>query len=323
MAEIVASAVVGETLTRIFSFIIDKPGKRPCQRDETERLELAHIKMEAPLQLSDRWQITAVPVLRWRSKLKRAAQECGDTLRHCRQRQRALEDEEVRLRQASSLPTRISHAAKKLVSSLVSLGKDVVEPIPVRRFERFAEGAGEFVGFVELGATPRQHLFFDPLIGHLLAGETARYQALQGGRFYYLGIRPTSFAERGVEAMAGFVLQDFRAPAKSFSSRFMLRLSESSDVLGIIARCIQAMTPHLKVAAEGLMRELVQLPTQDFSWVDTSPFRETEYWVDIHRTLTQCLRPDPLCCSGHDDPIAPSTCSSSKSHKQSSLSPSK
>ncbi|XP_048567500.1 uncharacterized protein LOC125547766 [Triticum urartu] len=238
MAEIVASAVVGETLTRISSFIIDKPaGKRPCDRDEMERLEMAHIKMEAALQLSDRWQITAAPVLLWRSKLKRAAQECDDTLRLCRQRQRAVVDEELR-RQASSLPTRIAHAAKSLVSSLVSRGKDVGEPVPVRSFERFAEGAGEFVRFVELGGTPRQHLFFDPLIGHLLAGKTARYQALQGGRFYYLGIRPTSFAERGVEAMVGFVLQDFRAPAKSFSSRFMLRLSESSDVLGIIARCM-------------------------------------------------------------------------------------
>ncbi|VAH71922.1 unnamed protein product [Triticum turgidum subsp. durum] len=113
------------------------------------------------------------------------------------------------------------------------------------------------------------------------------------------------------------------APAKSFSSRFMLRLSESSDVLGIIARCMQAVTPHLKVAADGLKRELVQLPTQDFSWVESSPFRETEYWVDIHRTLTQCLRPDPLCCGGHDDPIVPSTCNSSKTDKQSSLSPSK
>nr|CDM80981.1 unnamed protein product [Triticum aestivum] len=154
--------------------------------------------METALQLSDRWQITAAPMLRWLSKLNRAAQECGDTLRHCRQRQRALED-----------------------------------------------------------------------------------------------------------------------------SKFMLRLSESSDVLGIIARCMQAVTPHLKVAADGLKRELVQLPTQDFSWVESSPFRETEYWVDIHRTLTQCLRPDPLCCGGHDDPIVPSTCNSSKTDKQSSLSPSK
>ncbi|KAM3197904.1 hypothetical protein ACQJBY_073153 [Aegilops geniculata] len=322
MAEIVASAVVGETVTRVSSFIIDKPGKRPCGRDEMERLEMAHIKMEAALQLSDRWQITAAPVLLWRSKLKRAAQECDDTLRHLTQRQRAVVDEELR-RQASSLPTRIAHAAKSLVSSLVSRGKDVGEPVPVRRFERFAEGAGEFVRFVELGGSPRQNLFFDPLIGHLLAGKTARYQALQGGRFYYLGIRPTSFAERGVEAMVGFVLQDFRAPAKSFSSRFMLRLSESSDVLGIIARCMQAVTPHLKAAAEGFTRELVQLPTQDFSWVESLPFRETEYWVDIHRTLTQCLRPDPLCCSGHDGFIVPSTCSSSKSDGQSSLSPSK
>ncbi|VAH56331.1 unnamed protein product [Triticum turgidum subsp. durum] len=154
--------------------------------------------METALQLSDRWQITAAPVLLWRSKLKRAAQECDDTLRHLTQRQRAVVDEE-----------------------------------------------------------------------------------------------------------------------------FMLRLSESSDVLGIIARCMQAVTPHLKAAAEGFTRELVQLPTQDFSWVESLPFRETEYWVDIHRTLTQCLRPDPLCCSGHDGFIVPSTCSSSKSDGQSSLSPSK
>ncbi|CAO2143678.1 unnamed protein product, partial [Urochloa humidicola] len=51
-----------------------------------ERIEMAHIRLEAALQTSSRWQFTDSSLLRWRSKLKRAAQECEDTLNKCKLR---------------------------------------------------------------------------------------------------------------------------------------------------------------------------------------------------------------------------------------------
>jgi hypothetical protein len=319
MAEIVASAVVGETLSRISTFLIDKPDQKSSH---VERLEMAHIKMEAALQISNKWQITDVPMLRWRSKLKRAAEECDETLRHCKQR--AMEDEAIRQGISQSpFPKRFAHAAKSfIISSFITHGKaESSSPVNVRRFERFAEGAGEFLKFVEFGAIPRQYMSFNPLIRHLLAGQALRYQALRGSRFYYLGIRPMSFEERGVEAMVGFYFQDIRAPTKNFSLGFMLRLSESSDIFEIIISCMQSVTPHFRVAAEVIKRELIRLPTQDFSWRTPSPYGETLYWVDVHKTLTQWFRPNPICCNEHEHDLLLTHGSSRRSNPNLSLSP--
>jgi uncharacterized protein CbrC (UPF0167 family) len=52
----------------------------------------------------------------------------------------------------------------------------------VRRFEWFADGANDFVRSVEFGGTPCYYLFFDPLVGHVLAGETLEYKLVQGNR---------------------------------------------------------------------------------------------------------------------------------------------
>jgi hypothetical protein len=76
MAEMVSSAIVGETVNRIMSSISGKDEEKSKKKENIERLEMAHIKMEAVLQVSDRWQITEAPLLWWRRKLKRAAQEC-------------------------------------------------------------------------------------------------------------------------------------------------------------------------------------------------------------------------------------------------------
>ncbi|CAM0948030.1 unnamed protein product [Alopecurus aequalis] len=310
MAEMVASAVVGETLSRISSFLIDKPGEQ--KPSDVERLEMAHIKMEAALQISKRWQISHVPVLCWRSKLKRAAEECDETLRHCKQR--AMEDEVIRQGISQSpFPKRVAHAAKSFMSSFIIRGKDESSsPVNVRRFERFAEGAGEFLKFVEFGATPHQYMFFNPLVRQLLAGQALRYQVSRVSKFYFLGIRPMSFEERGVEAICAFVFQDFRAPTKSFSIGFMLRLSESSDIFGIIMSCMESVTPHFRDAAKVMKRELIQLPTQDFSWQTQTPYWEDySYWVNAYNTITQWLRPNPLCCNEHKHDLITHASSSS------------
>uniref|UniRef100_A0A0E0D9Y1 Uncharacterized protein n=1 Tax=Oryza meridionalis TaxID=40149 RepID=A0A0E0D9Y1_9ORYZ len=168
-----------------------------------------------------------------------------------------------------------------------------------------------------LGGRPRQYLFFDPLIAHLFARKSLRYQTLHdGSQYHFFSIRPMSFEERGLEAMLFFVFQDCKVPKNSFRLGFILRLSESTNVMGITVKCLQSVTPHFKSIAEIVVKELTQLPTQDFSWLP--PYHEygsMEHWDNVQTTLTQWFRPDPLCCSKGYIPA----CSSSYT-KSSSLS---
>jgi hypothetical protein len=239
MAAMVCSAVVSETVSKIVSSLLAKDDGKSSAAENIERLEMAHIKMESALHMAEKWQVTDVPLLRWRSKLKRAAEECDGALRRCKQR--ALEEEEIR---QSSFPKRIAHATKSFISSFPAAGASRDETSSgssdVRRFERFADSSHEFLKFVEVGGTPWKYTFFNPLIGHLLAGKSMKYHAvhMNSSRGLYLG--------------------------------FMLRLSESTDILGVIIRCLQSVTPRLKPTAECVKRELIQLPTQDFDSVVSS-----------------------------------------------------
>ena len=51
---------MSERVNRIMSSITGKDEEKSKQKENIERLEMAHIKMEALLQVSDRWQITEV-----------------------------------------------------------------------------------------------------------------------------------------------------------------------------------------------------------------------------------------------------------------------
>ncbi|EMS55873.1 hypothetical protein TRIUR3_07034 [Triticum urartu] len=63
MAEMVGSLVVGEVVSRTSSFLISKHKERSASAssasESLERLEMAHIKMEAALEVSARWQVVA------------------------------------------------------------------------------------------------------------------------------------------------------------------------------------------------------------------------------------------------------------------------
>jgi hypothetical protein len=309
MAEVLGSVVIGEAVNKIISNLITKDEDKHNAKENIERLEMAHIKMESVLHMADKWNITDATLLRWQNKLKRATQECDEALRRCKKR--ALEEEETRQWVSESwFPKRIAHATKSFISSVISSDSHESSSgsaYAVRRFERFADGANDFLKFIEFGGTPRKYMFFDPLIGHLLSGKSMRYRGFQGSKMYYLGIRPMSFAERGVEAMVSFLFQDFKEPTKGFYLGFMLRLSESTDVFGVIIKCMESVTPHCKFAAEGVKRGLVQLPTQDFSWLPYSLYSKNEYWEKIHNILTQWYRPNPLCCNEYKHDLTTSS----------------
>ncbi|XP_006657415.1 uncharacterized protein LOC102722228 [Oryza brachyantha] len=295
MGEIVCSAIVHEAVNKIMSGMIDKFEGKSSAEGHLERLEMAQIKLETALETSNKWKITGGPLLRWQKKLKRAAEECENTLRKSRQRLQKEEEEEQQVRN-SSFPRRIAHATKSLVSSVFRANIDELSRSSVRRFEWYADGANDFLRSVEFGGTPRRYLFFDPLIGHLLAGETLDYKLVQGNKQHLFWIRPNNIAERGFEAKLIFVYHDGNAPEDNFFLCMMLQLSESTNIVGTTIKCLQLFTPHFKSTTETVRKELTQLPTQDFSWVPRSC---SYHWDDIHIIATEWLRPNPLCCKHH------------------------
>ncbi|KAF0908288.1 hypothetical protein E2562_024703 [Oryza meyeriana var. granulata] len=98
MGEIVSSALVHETVNKIISGMIDKYEQKSSGEEQMERLEMAQIKLELALETSNMWQITDGPLLLWQRKLKRAAEECDDTLRKCRQRVQEEEEEKQQVK---------------------------------------------------------------------------------------------------------------------------------------------------------------------------------------------------------------------------------
>jgi len=85
-AEMVSSAVAQEAVIQILSRIKEGCQDKSDAKEHIERMEMAHIKMEAALETSNKWNVTSAPLLRWQRKLKRALQECDNTLHRCRQR---------------------------------------------------------------------------------------------------------------------------------------------------------------------------------------------------------------------------------------------
>uniref|UniRef100_A0A0D9WV09 Disease resistance N-terminal domain-containing protein n=1 Tax=Leersia perrieri TaxID=77586 RepID=A0A0D9WV09_9ORYZ len=298
MAEVVSSAIVHEAVNKIISGLVDKYEHKSSAEEQMERLEMAHIKLETALDTSSKWQITSGPLLRWQKKLKRAAEECDDIMRKCRQR--VQEEEAEQQVRNSSFPRRIAHATKSLISSIFNGNSNEPVRSSVRRFEWFADGANDFLRYVEFGGTPRRYLFFDPLIGNLFAGETLEYKLVQGNRQHLLWIIPNITAERGVEAKLILVYNDARAPVDNFFLGMMLQLSESTNIVGTTIKCLQLFTTHFKSTTETVKKELTQLPTQDFSWIP----RSSSYgWDNIHNLFAQWFRPNPLCCKHHGEKV--------------------
>ncbi|KAK3150139.1 hypothetical protein QOZ80_3AG0228990 [Eleusine coracana subsp. coracana] len=203
MAEMVGSLVVGEVVNRTSSFIISKHKERLTTWEGIERLEMAHIKMEAALDISGRWQTTDVSLLRWRRKLRRAADDCDAALH--RWKLRALEEEAARERLAREpFRRRVAHAVLSFVRALLALtrgGNDVVARAcaAVQRFERLANGSAEFLKCVELSSASRRCCLVSPIVPKL-GGKHANYNLLQGGtRCSLLGVGSEGPVEDGVE----------------------------------------------------------------------------------------------------------------------------
>ncbi|XP_066393176.1 uncharacterized protein [Miscanthus floridulus] len=318
MAEIVGSAVVQESVSQIVSGLLQKYEDKHNSNAfrNLERLEMAHIRLEAVLQTSDKWDITDTSLLRWRRKLKSAAQECNDTLHKCKLR--ILEDEHMEKEVSNfSLPKRVVHATRSFVSSIFNHDNNDLNRSIVQRFEWFADGASEFLRLLEIGGTPRCCMPFNPFIRHLLAGKILHHRIIRANkRPLFLLLAPFISAEHGIEGRLFFMQKDSKVPNDDFCLTLTLQLSESTDIVGVAIQCLQLFTPLNKSTVENIRIELMQLPTQDFSWVPYVDSHQRKIWDNAHRLGTQWFCPNPLCCKQHDKN---NLCHGSKVDKSSGL----
>ncbi|WVZ61686.1 hypothetical protein U9M48_011520 [Paspalum notatum var. saurae] len=303
MAEMVSSAVVQETVSQILSGLVHKVEKKDklSANESVERLEMALIKLNAALEISNKWLITDASLLRWRKKLKLAAQECNGALHECKQRIQEEEHVEREIRN-STFPKRIAHAAKSFIFSGFS-SKSESSTYMIRRFEWFADGTSEFLRFIELGGTPRCDIPASSLIRHLFAGNELHHKVIRGKgypSFLLLQVVPFHSAEHGIEASMVFIHKDGNAPENDFFLSVILQVSESTDIIGTAIKCLQLYTHHFEPTVEIIRKELTQLPTQDFSWVPYVDSRQKKHWENLHNFSTQWFRPNPLCCKQHN-----------------------
>ncbi|GJN24362.1 hypothetical protein PR202_gb12099 [Eleusine coracana subsp. coracana] len=303
MADMFSSAVVQETVSQILSGLIQNfEEKEELNTNRNlERLEMAQIRLEAALETSYKWQITDASLLRWRRKLKRAAQECDDTLHKCKQR--ILEDEQIEQEVRSTfLPNRIARATKSFVFSVFSGNNNKLSNSTIQRFEWFATGASEFLRFIELGGTPRCHIPSYSLVKNLFAGMELHHIVWGNGYpLFQLWLLPYSTAEHGKEARLIFIQKDGDRPEGNIYFSIVLQLSESTDIVGVAIKCLYLFAPHFKCTVENIRKELTQLYTQNCTWVPSIYLCQKEHWDNLHCLVSQLFRPNPLCCKQHDE----------------------
>ncbi|PUZ44641.1 hypothetical protein GQ55_8G122700 [Panicum hallii var. hallii] len=303
MAESVSAAIAQETVSQILSCLVQKYEEKEESNANRnlERLEMAHIRLEAALETSEKWQITDASLLCWRRKLKRASQECDDTLHKCKQR--ILEDQQMRREvKKSSLPNRIVHATKSFVFSVLNRNNNELIRSTAQRFEWYADGASEFLRFIEFGGTPRCHMPFDSFIKNLFAGKELHHKIVRGNKYpsFQLWLVPIRTSEYGTTVSLTFVQYDGTPEGNIFFS-LAVQLSESTDIFGIAIKCLQFFAPHFKCTFENIRNELSQLPAQDFSWGPSFYSYHNEHWDKFNSYLLQWARPNPFCCNGQHE----------------------
>uniref|UniRef100_J3N873 Rx N-terminal domain-containing protein n=1 Tax=Oryza brachyantha TaxID=4533 RepID=J3N873_ORYBR len=172
VAEIVGSAVVGEAVSRICSYLIGRAAADEAVGDaeqNEERMEVALLRIQAAVEEAGSWHITNRPVVRWRDRLKRAAGEGECVLREHRQRRRRVADDDDAHRHRLWLPRCVARAAgRKLFAAVGGGDGQRLSGGTVLRFERLADGVGDFVRLVESGGRAKRFVPFHPVAASLL-----------------------------------------------------------------------------------------------------------------------------------------------------------
>lgn len=293
LVEMVGSTVVQEVVSGAVSLALPSGAEKASQGHLMERLKMAHSELASALERSGKMPIFQASFLSRRTMFKLALQECHDML----YKHKLREDEG-----APSLFKKI-----RSVLPFFSTRKDLLSSPDVARFEWFVEKAKEFVKDLETCCSIAHYrLYLNPLITHLLQGSTLWYHMVQGCETRGLLIEVSRSEEHGFVASLSFNYHHRKKPMKSVYFTLTLRLSESTDIVGIAAKCLQSLGPRFACLAELSTGEVAQISTQ--LQVGHRPER------DALALLGRICRQDPLCCTAID-PCANKVVSSELTHR--------
>ena len=301
-----ASTLAQEGVSRVFSSISTKLDDRASRAHNVARLEMALSRLEFVLEWARKRPITYVSLIRRWGMFSRAYNEGVDLLNKHKlpaALQGHAETGQVVVRSSYYYLQRIAGAAYFSFSSLAGLNKQCLSSSVVRIFEGYADSADKFVADVESACPLRRDTFFPyPFVRQLLQGKYLSYNKVKGRQKHHFIVSPVILEGRGVEALLWYEYFDPERLDKSLCLGLVLRLSESTDIVGAAIDCLRSSASLLNLPAQdAVMGELTQVPNlQDITDSYASP------WVvdfeDCYPCFSKCSRPDPLCCqrNGHE-----------------------
>uniref|UniRef100_A0ACD5TAM0 Uncharacterized protein n=1 Tax=Avena sativa TaxID=4498 RepID=A0ACD5TAM0_AVESA len=257
MEGIVGSAVANEAVRRLSLLLSgEEAHDRETIEIKVERVEMAVIKIETVVAMSGDWHIAHAPLLRWRAKLKRVLKE-GKGIVRAHRRNTAATSLERRMR--SKLPWRMAQVARRFVP--FSRGNDHpgddddLTDATVRRFQRIAEGADDFLKFVRCGGgRPRILMFLPSFARSLAAGETIELSLRMEDGTAVMLLQPwwleLAGGDDGTKAAAClWLLYEHDVEwERNFTMMAAFRTSEALDVTRVAANCVELLPPQFGAA---------------------------------------------------------------------------
>jgi len=254
MAEAICSAITSEAAQKLSSSLLSGGEDGDCEsyEDKVERLEMAVLKLQTIVAVSEDFQITLGPLLHWKAKLKRVAKEGKRILR-------SHKKQILKNRRNNSIWEHMARAAMRFVPYFISQGAGDMR---VERFERLADSASDFIRFVERRGGPTKRSVFPPLlVRSFSAGETTEISLRVRGGTAVILLQPWWLEEHDDEGDANkaciWISYDHdQAWEKSLKVIAAFHLSDSVDVLKIAMNCIDLL-PSQFCAARAALKELV------------------------------------------------------------------
>ncbi|PUZ66386.1 hypothetical protein GQ55_3G303400 [Panicum hallii var. hallii] len=275
MAEIVGSAMACEALSRVSSFLSGDKTSHESVEDKAERLEMAVLKIRSVVAVSDDLHISHLPLLLWKAKLKRIAEEGDDLLLHMHKK-RHLECGRVSDNTTgNSISQYLIQAAKRFVPFCRK--EDELSDNTLRRFERLADGTDSFFRLVQSGGHPKKPVFLPSLTRSLLAGDSVEFsiQRKSGNDHIMLWPWLDASTESGLVACLGVSREDEVMWQEGFKMCVLFRLSEASNILATAMSCLELLPPQFDAASVGIRGLLTETIGQS---VDRLNLSERSVW---------------------------------------------
>jgi hypothetical protein len=226
---------------------------------------MAVLKIQSIVAVSEDLQITHLPLLQWKAKLKRVAVE-GDSLLHVHKK-KTLERSATG---TSSFPQYLIHAAKRFVPFRGSREEeDELSDSTLQRFERLADGADSFFRLVVESSGRRRPERSVPsslpsLTQSLLAGNSVEFCLQRPGSsddlvLLWPWLDPDA-EENELEAYLMVDREDEVTWQKNLKMVVSFRLSEAANVLAIDMSCLDLLPPQFgaaRVAITGLLHQTI------------------------------------------------------------------